>query len=120
MPTKIHFKSVDLLNVKFDKNVKGYDAYQVDFTLDRVISDYRFYESFYKEAKDYIAKLECEVRKLKEEDRKKDVELAKYKNRFEGIKDDSNVSRENLSLLKRIDRLERELYARGVDPNKLK
>ncbi|MCR5332613.1 MAG: DivIVA domain-containing protein [Bacilli bacterium] len=120
MPTKIQFNSESLLNLKFDKNVKGYDAYQVDVALDRVILDYRFYESFYREAKEYIAKLEKDVKRLADEGRKKDVELAKYKNRFDGIKDDSNVSKENLSLLRRIDKLERELYAHGVDPNKIK
>lgn len=120
MPTKIHFNSESLLDVKFDKNVKGYDPYQVDVTLDKIIIDYRFYESFYHEAKEYIAKLEKEVKKLNDDNRKKDVELAKYKNRFDGIKDDSNVSKENFNLLRRIDKLERELYARGVDPNKIK
>ncbi len=120
MPTKIQYTSETLLNLKFEKNVKGYDAYQVDVTLDRVLADYRFYENFYSEAKEYIRKLEKMVRKLEEEGREKDVELAKLKNRFDGIKDNTKAGSDNLALLKRIDRLERELYARGVDPEKLK
>ena len=120
MPTKIHFTSETLLNLKFDKNVKGYDAYQVDVTLDRVLADYRFYESFYNEAKEYIARLEKDVKKLKDEGRNKDIELAKLKNRFTGISEDTKAGKDNLALLRRIDKLERELYARGVDPEKIK
>ena len=120
MPTKIHYTSETLLNQKFEKNVKGYDAYQVDVTLDRVLSDYRFYENFYLEAKDYIAKLEREVKKLQDEARVKDVELAKLKNRFDGIKNNTKAGGDNIALLQRIDKLERELYARGVDPEKIK
>lgn len=120
MPTKIHYTSETLLNEKFEKNVKGYDAYQVDVTLDRVLEDYRFYENFYLEAKDYIAKLEKEIRKYKKNLQDQEVELAKLKNRFSGIKDNTKAGSDNLALLKRIDRLERELYARGVDPEKIK
>ena len=120
MATKLHFTSETLLNLKFDKNVKGYDAYQVDVALDRALMDYRFYENFYSEAKDYIARLEKQVKKLQDENREKDVQLAKLKNRFDGIKSNTQVGQNNLELLRRIDKLERELYARGVDPEKIK
>ncbi len=120
MAGKLNFDSNSLLNLKFEKNVKGYDAYQVDVTLDQILADYRFYESFYTEAKQYIAELENRVKKQNDELRKKDVEIAKISNRLGGINNRANVSQENMNLLKRIDLLERALYKKGVDPTKIK
>ena len=40
----MNYNSKTLLDVKFSKNVKGYDALEVDETLDQVIEDYHFYE----------------------------------------------------------------------------
>ncbi len=120
MASKINFNSNTLLNLKFTKNVKGYDAYQVDVTLDQILDDYRFYESFYAEAKQYIASLENTVKKQKDELRKKDIEIAKISKRIEGIKDSTNVSSENIELLQRISALEKALYLRGVDPSRIK
>ncbi len=120
MATKLNFNSNSLLNLKFAKNVKGYDAYQVDTTLDQILSDYHFYETFYSEAKQYIATLENRVKKQNDEIRSKDLEIAKISKRLEGIDNRSNVSNENMTLLKRIDALERALYKKGVDPTKIK
>lgn len=120
MSTKIHFTSLTLLDLKFDKNVKGYDAYQVDVTLDRVLSDYRYYENFYREAKDYIAELEGEVKGLKTKNQKLTLENSKLENRLKGISSNKNAGSDNISLLRRIDALERALFAHGVDPTKIK
>jgi DivIVA domain-containing protein len=120
MASKINFNSETLNNLKFTKNVKGYDPYQVDVSLDKVVSDYRFYEAFYIEAKDYISKLEGEIKKSRDEIRSKDIEIAKINKRIAGIKDKTNVSSENIELLQRIDLLERALYSRGIDPTKIK
>lgn len=120
MNKNITFNSNNLLELKFTKNVKGYDAYQVDTTLDKVINDYRYYENFYIKAKEYIAQLESDIKKMRDELRKKDVEIAKYEKRFEGIKSQTNVTSENIDLLKRINQLEKALYARGLDPSKIK
>lgn len=120
MAGKLNFNSQTLYDLQFTKNVKGYDAYQVDVALDKVLNDYRFYEKFYLEAKDYIAKLESDIKKYTDEIRQKDVELARISKRIDGIKDSSNVSTENMQLLQKIALLERELYRRGVDPTKIK
>lgn len=120
MAKKINFNSDTLLNLKFSKNVKGYDAYQVDSSLDKVLDDYRFYESFYTEAKSYIASLEGEIKKLKDQIKNQDIEIAKYKKRLEGIKDGTNVTSENIDLLKKISSYEKVLYSKGIDPNKIK
>lgn len=117
---KVNFSSDNLLNLKFTKNVKGYDAYQVDVSLDKVLEDYRFYENFYTEAKQYIAKLESEITKLRNENREKDVELAKVNKRIDGIEDDAKVSSGNLALLQRISALEKVLYSKGIDPSRIR
>ena len=54
----MNFNSKSLLDVKFKKNVKGYDAYEVDKTLDDVITDYKFYEQTLAENKQAISELE--------------------------------------------------------------
>lgn len=120
MASKMNFTSNTLLNLKFSKNVKGYDAYQVDVTLDQILHDYHFYESFYAEAKQYIATLENTVKTQKDELRKKDIEIAKISKRIEGIKNATNVSSDNINLLQRISALEKALYLKGVDPSKIK
>ncbi len=120
MSVKINFTVDTLLNLKFDKNVKGYDAYQVDVTLDKILDDFRYYENFYNEAKQYISTLESNVKTLRDENRAKDIEIARLSKRFDGIENRSNVSNENIDLLRRIDALERALYAKGVDPSRIK
>lgn len=117
---KLSFDSNKLLNVKFTKNVKGYDAYQVDVTFDKIIEDYRFYESFYDQAKEYISKLEKDVGKQKDTIHSLEIEVAKYKKRFEGIPDNVNVTSENINLLKKIAAYEKVLYQHGIDPKKIK
>ncbi len=120
MSDKINYTSESLLDLVFAKNVKGYDSDQVDTVLDEVIEDYAYYEKFRREATPYIVKLEKRVTELKEQVRNLEVELARYKNRLEGIKENANVSSENIDLLKRITSLEQELYRRGVDPSRIK
>lgn len=120
MAGKINYTTQSLLDLQFSKNVKGYDAYQVDVALDKVLDDYRFYEKFYNEAKEYIAKLESDIKKYRDEIREKDIELSKVTKRIEGIKDNQNVSTENMDLLQKIDAYERVLYSKGIDPTKIK
>ena len=62
----MNYNSKSLLDVKFKKNVKGYDAYQVDSTLDQVIDDYKFYEKTLEENRQTISSLESQNKTLKE------------------------------------------------------
>lgn len=116
----LNFTAKTLLEKTFTKNVKGYDPLEVDGTLDKVIEDYRHYEKFSAEARPYIIRLESDVTKLKNAVQERDVEIARLKNRLSGIKDDPQVSRGNINLLKRIDALEKALYRKGVNPNSIK
>ena len=44
MEKEVKFNSESLLDIKFEKDVKGYNPLEVDKTLDEVIKDYKVYE----------------------------------------------------------------------------
>lgn len=119
MENKAKFTSKSLLEIMFEKNVKGYNALQVDQTLDEIIADYKMYEEKALESEKVIAKLQLEVVELKEKIRNNEIELAESKFKFKSLPKDLNVSQDNVALLKRIDALERALYQKGVDPKKI-
>jgi len=120
MPDKYYFISSNIEDIKFKPNVAGYDADQVDETLDKIIADYKTFENFYSQAEEYIRKLEEKVKKQKEELGEKEIELAKLKNRLEGLKNTTHLNDSNIDMLRRIDILEKALYKKGIDPTKLK
>lgn len=115
----MNYNSKTLLDVKFSKNVKGYDALEVDETLDQVIEDYHHYEKQTELDKKTIEELNKEISKLKEDLRKTEVECKRLQNEVDSIPDDPDVNRGNIQLLKRISVLEKALYKKGVDPKKL-
>lgn len=116
----MNYNSETLLNVKFKKNVKGYDALEVDTALDKVIDDYKKYEKQEKELNALIEKLEKENKKLTKQVKDDEITIKKLENRIKQIPDNPNVNRSNIDLLKRISVLEQALYKKGVDPSKLK
>ena len=116
---KINLRSSDILSKMFVPDVKGYDADEVDEYLDVIINDYRSYEKFVEETNEYIKQLETQLREAKEKFSELEVEYAKLSNRVSGIKQGTNVTPENIELLRRIDILEKALYKMGVDPRKL-
>ena len=69
--------------------------------------------------KKYIVELETNWRKEKEKISTLEVENARMKERLSGIKDSSAVNSTNIDLLNRINKLENELYKRGVNPNNI-
>lgn len=115
----MNYNSKSLLDVKFSKNVKGYDALEVDETLDEVIEDYIHYEKKSSNDEQTIRQLKEEIVRLKEELRKGEIEKTKYKNIVDSIPDNPNVNRQNLAYIQRIRVLENALYKKGVDPKKL-
>ena len=115
----MNYNSKTLLDVKFDKNVKGYDALQVDETLDQVIEDYSLYEKQSALDKNAIQKLEKENSELKERIRNNEIEIKRLSNLVDSIPNSPDVNRSNIEYLRRISKLENALYKRGVDPNKL-
>ena len=115
----MNYNSKTLLDVKFKKNVKGYDALEVDQTLDQVIVDYAAYEKQVRLDKETIDKLKAELETLKNEKRDVELELAKLQKKMDGIPDSPDVNKNNIAYLKRISALEKALYKKGVDPKKI-
>lgn len=120
MAEKINFTSESLLNLKFTKDVHGYDPLEVDEALDKVIEDLRNYEKFKSDTTAYLQKIERQIYDLNEEIKALKIENAKYKERLLDIGDNPNASKENIQLIKRIAALEDELYKLGGNPSKIK
>ena len=115
----ISLNAEKILSEVFTPDVKGYDADQVDSFLDRVAQDYLAFEAYYKDSRKYIVDLETQLRKSRENASSLEVENARLSKRFDGIKDSDNVTSDNIDLLQRINRLEKELFRLGVDPRKI-
>ena len=109
----------DILDKIFTPNGKGYDPDEVDDFLDQIVRDYQAYDKYIQDAQAYIQSLETQLRRAKEDNHEQSISLAKAENRVKGIKDTDQVNSTNAQLLQYIDRLEKALYARGVDPKKL-
>jgi len=108
-----------ILKKVFTPDVKGYDPDQVDEFLDQVARDYQAFEAYYADSKKYIVDLETQLRKTREKGSELEVENARLEKRLSGIKDSDAVNSNNIDLLQRIQRLEKELYRLGVDPRKI-
>ena len=115
----MNYNSKTLLDVKFSKNVKGYDALEVDQTLDMVIEDYDDYEKQLSLDKSSIEKLNQEISDLKATIRKLEVDNKKLKKAVDSIPEGPEVNKSNINLLSRISKLEAALYKKGVDPKKI-
>ena len=115
----MNYNSKTLLDVKFSKNVKGYDALEVDQTLDMVIEDYDDYEKQLSLDKSSIKKLNQEIADLKATIRKLEVDNKKLKKTVDSIPEGPEVNKSNINLLSRISKLEAALYKKGVDPKKI-
>jgi len=120
MDTKLALSYKAVISKTFKKAIKGYDALDVDEFFDRVALDYRQMESMSTEIKPYIAQLETMIKMQKDKIGTLEIENAKLQKRLGNIKDDAQVSSQNIEYLKRIDVLEKELYRLGKDPSKLK
>ncbi len=120
MANKHKYNPSSLLDIKFEKDVKGYNPHEVDKVLDEVIEDYEYFLKELKEAKEYIAKLEAEVGLKKKENDKLMLEYTKAKAKLDRIGDTKGVTSENIDYIVRIRDLEAFIYKLGHDPKKLK
>ena len=133
METKVTLSPEEILKKKFTRDVKGYDAYEVDSFLDEVMLDYKSYAA----AVDSLARENDELRnridalnrdkegmnealgRVREEKHSLEVKNASLENRLGGIKPGDAPTAENLQLLKRLRILEDFLYQHGYNPNEI-
>ena len=121
MAVKLFLNSQTIVNHLFPVVGKNaYDATEVDKFLDLIIQDYRLVETNtlvltkeYQNMKDKNKLLEVEKRNL-------EIEVEKYKAKVANIKSSDNVSTDNIELIKRIDTLEKFLWAHGYNPDTIK
>ena len=121
MAVKLFLNSQTIMNHLFPVVGKNaYDATEVDKFLDQVIQDYKQVEAnsliFKKDYDDLVNK----SRRLEQEKRNLEVELEKYKARFANIKSSDNVTSDNIELVRRINTLEKYLWAHGFNPDTIK
>ena len=92
----------------------------MDQFLDKVIQDYLVIESNELIDKQEIESLRKELERLKKENYELVVENGLYKNRFENIKERPGVTRDNMELIKTIDKYEKFIFSKGYDINEIK
>ena len=121
MALKLFLNSQTIMNHVFPVvSRNAYDATEVDRFLDSIIQDYKQVEEnsliLKKEYEDLVSK----NRKLEQDKRNLEVELEKYKARFANIKSSDNVTNDNIELVRRINSLEKFLWAHGFNPDTIK
>jgi DivIVA domain-containing protein len=100
---KLNLTPEEILNKEFNVDFKGYSPAEVDAFLDSVLEDYQIMEENVQQLLDTVSTLQNQVKELTE----KNVELEGRKMAF----DLSNTtSYSSVDILKRISRLEEQVY----------
>ena len=121
MALKLFLNSQTIINHVFPVvSRNAYDATEVDKFLDAIIQDYKQVEANSLVLKKEYEELVSKSRRLEQEKRKLEVELEKYKARFANIKSSDNVTNDNIELVRRINTLEKFLWAHGFNPDTIK
>ena len=100
---KLNLTAQDILDKEFNVDFKGYSASEVDRFLETVLDDYQNYDENIEELQAKISELEAEIEALKRknldlESKQKVIDLA------------NTTSYSSVDLLKRVARLEEEVY----------
>lgn len=120
MAIKLNLSAKEILNIKFPNVPRGYDPLYVDEYLDKVIRDYKQVEANCLMEKKEIDNLENRIEELEKQNNTLEIELNKYKARLKDIRDNDNVTVDNIDLVKRINQLEKFLYQHGYMPDQIK
>mgnify|MGYP002673063015 FL=1 len=130
MEKKIDLTIDAIYKEKFEKDVKGYNAEQVDAFLDRIICDYDAFSEILSSKDAQIASLRAELSKMKEQIANADVDYERLRSlerensvmakQLESIKPGDSPNVENLRYIQRINTLESFLFSEGYDVKNLK
>ena len=105
--SSIVFTAKDIFEQDFGREVRGYSKVEVDEFLDDVIKDYETYAALVKS-------LRLEIAELKEELLKKNqVALTQS----DSLELGSTTSMTNFDILKRLNRLEKEVFGKQIVEN---
>ena len=121
MAVKLFLNSQTIINHVFPVvNRNAYDATEVDKFLDVIIEDYKLVEANSLVLKKEYDNLVDKSRQLELDKRNLEVELERYKAKFTNIKSSDNVTSDNIELVRRINALEKFLWANGYNPDTIK
>ena len=116
MAKKIILDSEKVLKKKFNAKSGGYDALEVDSFLDTVREDYTYFVTLEKEASQLSRKNEQLTAKNVNLEAL-NLQLTRKVNELERLIEKGGTTIDNL---RKIDRYERQLWALGLDPSKVK
>ena len=100
---KLNLNPEEILNKEFNNDFKGYTPTEVDAFLDDVLDDYQTMEENVQELLDIINTLQQQVKDLTN----KNIEL---EGKFKAFDLSNTTSYSSVDLLKRISRLEEQVY----------
>ena len=121
MAIKLFLNSQTIINHVFPVvGRNAYDATEVDKFLDSIIQDYKVVEANSLVLKNEYEEAKEKNRVLEKEKRNLEVDLEKYKAKFANIKSSDNVNSDNIELVRRINALEKFLWAHGFNPDTIK
>ena len=120
MAIKLVLSSEQISEKVFKAVPRGYDPYEVDKFLDRIMRDYEKIETNQLLTNEELDKLNSKIKSLEKEKADLELQLGRLKTKYAGVKEGDKVTDENLDLIKRIRRLETFLWQNGFNPNNIK
>jgi len=117
---KLILTSQQLLEKVFPEALHGYSAIAVDEFIDTIIKDYKEVERNHLISKSEITLLNTRLENLRKSNDDLIVENKSLKKKLEGIKSSDTPNKDNINLLKKINKLETFIWNQGFDPNKIK
>lgn len=116
----LSLKSKEIVDKIFKGVPRGYDPFEVDEYLDKIIKDYKLVESNVLASLSEIQSKDREIKELNEKIKALELDNSKLKAIVGDIKPSSGVTSDNIKLLKRINALEKALVAKGVNPKTIR
>ena len=105
--TSIIFSAKDIFEQEFGREVRGYSKVEVDEFLDDVIKDYETYAALVKSLRQEIAELKEELSRKPES----------APVQAEPLEMTATTSMTNFDILKRLNRLEKEVFGKQILDN---
>lgn len=95
----------DVLEKQFNIDFKGYSSGEVDEFLDLVIADYQQYNKIIEELGDHLQEYEKQINTLK-------AKVVELEGKQGAVSVEGNIASSNVDILKRLSRLENEVFRR--------
>ena len=107
MTHKIQLSPKKIVNKQFQIDFKGYNAEEVDYFLDMVVSDYENFAAMLNESYEQIEKLQKANDELKQKVNQLETEKMIQNDQMKSMEENLST---NVDLLKRISNLEKVVY----------